>query len=84
MHYNEALELDKSNKKLNSVIYANRALAYIKMKKYEQAVDDCSTSIELNDKYYKAYLRRAEARKELGQFEACVADYKKVKEIDPS
>ena len=48
------------------MIYANRALAYMKMKKYEQAVDDCSTSIELNDKYYKAYLRRADARKELG------------------
>ena len=56
----------------------------MKMKKYEQAVDDCNTSIELDDKNYKLYLTRAKVRKELGQFEECIADYKKVKEIDPS
>ena len=48
------------------MIYAKRALAYMKMKKYEQAVDDCNTSIELDDKNYKLYLIRAKVRKELG------------------
>ena len=43
------------------------------------AVDDCNTSIDLNENYYKSYMRRAEARKELGEFEACIADYKKIK-----
>ena len=56
----------------------------MKIKKYEQAIDDCNTSIELDDKNCKLYLRRAEFRNELGQFEAFIADYKKVKEIDPS
>ena len=48
------------------MIYANRALAYMNMKKYEQAADECNTSIVLDDKYYKLYLIRAKVRKELG------------------
>jgi Tfp pilus assembly protein PilF len=70
--------LDKSNKKLNCIIYANRAVVYLKQKDYERAIEDCDSAIELDEKYYKAYLRRAEARKAMGNYEACIADYKKV------
>lgn len=76
--------MDKSNKKLNAIIYANRALVYLKQKDYDRAIDDCDTSIALNDKYFKSYLRRAEARKAMGNFEACIADYQKIREIDPN
>jgi len=54
------LELDPCNKKLNAVLYGNRALAHSKKKEVEKALADCDKSIELDEKYVKAYLRRAE------------------------
>jgi DnaJ family protein C protein 7 len=38
----------------------------MKQKNFEKGIEDCNTSIELNEKYFKSYLRRSEARKELG------------------
>jgi len=34
--YTEGLAIDPFNKKLNAIIYANRALAFMKLKKYEE------------------------------------------------
>jgi len=54
-------------------IYTNRALAYIKLKKYKRAIKDCTNVIEYmevfekvgehKDLSYKAFSRRALARK---------------------
>jgi DnaJ family protein C protein 7 len=66
-NYTEALTLDPCNKKLNAIIYSNRALAYLKQKKDPEALADCNKSIELNDHYYKSYLRRAEAKMNMGE-----------------
>ena len=53
--YTEALKIDPFNKKLNAIIYANRALAYMKVQKYEQGRDDCDASIDLDPNYYKVF-----------------------------
>lgn len=47
---------------MNSIIYSNRALAYLRKGDLAQAEKDCNKSIELNPKYAKSYLRRAEIR----------------------
>lgn len=47
--YDEALLVDPNNKKLNSVILSNRALAYVKKKEYKKALEDVNLSIELNE-----------------------------------
>lgn len=70
--------------KLNSVIYANRGLVYSKMNKNEDAQNDFTKSIELNPQYFKAYLRRGDARNQIGDFEGAEADYRKVAELEPS
>ena len=44
--YTEALTLDPFNKKLNSILYSNRAVALMKQKKYKEALEDCDRSIE--------------------------------------
>ena len=82
--YTEAIELDKCNIKLNSIIYANRGLVFQKNKKYDQAIQDFDRSIELNADYFKAYLRRGETRLLMGDHSAAQADFQKVAEIDPS
>jgi len=60
--YTEALTLDQHNNKLNSIIYNNRALAYLKNKDLDAAMKDCNSSIELNPNYSKPYLKRAEIK----------------------
>ena len=47
-------------------------------------MSDCNKSIELDDKYVKSYLRRAEIKLKLEEFNDAVADYWKIKELDPS
>jgi len=58
--YDEALLIDQNNRKLNSVIRSNRALAWVKKKEYKKAMEDVNISIELNEMYFRAYLRRAD------------------------
>ena len=77
--YTKGLQHDS----LNAVIFANRAMALLKLQKYGAAVSDCDCSIELDDTYTKAYLRRATAHLKLGKKKEALADFKKVLEFEP-
>ncbi|XP_039048808.1 RNA polymerase II-associated protein 3-like isoform X1 [Hibiscus syriacus] len=57
-----------------AVAYANRAMAYLKIRKFQEAEDDCMEALNLDDRYTKAYSRRATARKELGKLKGSVED----------
>ncbi|KAK8589185.1 hypothetical protein V6N13_088051 [Hibiscus sabdariffa] len=57
-----------------AVAYANRAMAYLKIRKFQEAEDDCTEALNLDDRYIKAYSRRATARKELGKLKESVED----------
>ncbi|CAD8047804.1 unnamed protein product [Paramecium primaurelia] len=81
-YYTKALEVDSNNFKFNSIIYANRGLAYQKLKDHRKAVNDFDKSIELNEKYFKPYLRRGDSRQELGDLDGAQSDYQKVMELD--
>lgn len=76
--YTSALEVDPNNKLANSKLYFNRANACSKINKLNQAVEDCTTAISLNEDYLKAYLRRAKTYMELDMFEEAVRDYERV------
>jgi DnaJ family protein C protein 7 len=82
-YYSECLELDPSYKSYNSIIFANRAAAQIKLTKYQEAIEDLDKSVELNADYAKAYFRRGEVRILMEEFEEAVRDFKKVHQIDP-
>ena len=48
-------------------VYCNRAAAWKKKKEFQKMFDDSVQSIELDDQYFKAYLRNGEACVELGK-----------------
>ena len=50
--YSEAIELSK-----NEGMFTNRAMAYIKKRKYKEALFDCEQALYLNPQFAKAHLR---------------------------
>eukprot|EP00331_Platyophrya_macrostoma_P002565 CAMPEP_0176419818 /NCGR_PEP_ID=MMETSP0127-20121128/8265_1 /TAXON_ID=938130 /ORGANISM="Platyophrya macrostoma, Strain WH" /LENGTH=509 /DNA_ID=CAMNT_0017800351 /DNA_START=58 /DNA_END=1587 /DNA_ORIENTATION=- len=82
-YYTDSLELDPGYKSYNSIIFANRAAAQMKLTKYQEALADVDKSIELNADYAKAYFRRGEIKILLEDFEDAVRDFKKVHQLDP-
>ncbi|XP_071776423.1 dnaJ homolog subfamily C member 7-like [Centroberyx gerrardi] len=76
--YTEALTIDPNNIKTNAKLYCNRGTAGAKLKKLDQAIEDCTSAIKLDDTYIKAYLRRAQCYMNTEQYEEAVRDYEKV------
>ncbi|XP_038978256.1 RNA polymerase II-associated protein 3-like isoform X1 [Phoenix dactylifera] len=67
-----------------SVAFANRAMAYLKLKRFEEAENDCTEALNLDDRYVKAYSRRATARKELGKLKASMEDSEFAMRLEPN
>ncbi|PKA55146.1 Outer envelope protein 64, chloroplastic [Apostasia shenzhenica] len=67
-----------------SVAFANRAMAFLKQRKFEEAENDCTEALNLDDRYVKAYSRRVTARKELGKFKEAMEDADFAVRLDPN
>ncbi|KAF7271857.1 hypothetical protein GWI33_015334 [Rhynchophorus ferrugineus] len=67
----------------DAVFYANRALCYIKLNKFDNAEADCTLSLKLDKTYVKALQRRAVAREELGELELAANDLETVLGYEP-
>ncbi|KAK0601384.1 hypothetical protein LWI29_023760 [Acer saccharum] len=66
-----------------AVAYANRAMAYLKVKRFQEAEDDCTEALNLDDRYIKAYSRRATARKELRKLKESIEDSEFALRLEP-
>ena len=44
-------------------LYSNRAMCYTKLMSFDLSLKDCDKAIELDPKFIKAYLRKANAQK---------------------
>ncbi|KAM3956845.1 tetratricopeptide repeat protein 1 [Aphomia sociella] len=83
--YTEGLKIcPLQSSQLRSVLYCNRSAAKMKLEKYNRAIKDCTKAIELDEKYLKAYLRRAQSYEATEKLDESLADFKKVLELDPS
>lgn len=82
--WSQALSVDASNKDVNSKILQNRAQAYINIKEYDNAINDCSEALRLDPGYSKAQKMRAKAHGAAGNWENAVQDYKAVAESNPT
>ncbi|CAD8127097.1 unnamed protein product [Paramecium sonneborni] len=87
--YTEALKLIQDN----VVLWLNRAISYIKLNQFNQAIEDCSKVLEIahqgkytilanSDNCFKAYLRRAFAFYKINQFDNALQDIEQALIID--
>ncbi|KAF4083589.1 hypothetical protein AMELA_G00143680 [Ameiurus melas] len=63
--------------------YTNRALCYLSLQMYTEAVKDCDEALHLDPLNIKALYRRAQAHKELKNKRTCVEDLNSVLKIEP-
>ena len=63
------LELTSIEIEASDVFYANRAAAFLGAKKYDRALKDCESSLNLNPKNIKAIRRAISACVETGEYE---------------
>jgi len=64
--YTKGLEMECSDKALNSQLHSNRAALSLRVEQYDKAVDDSRKAIELDPSNLKAYFRGAKASEALG------------------
>ncbi|CAB3983082.1 Tetratricopeptide repeat 12 [Paramuricea clavata] len=77
--YTEAIKLVK----YFPALYTNRAQAYIKLKNYDAAIDDCKWAIRIDEKCVKAYVHCGRALQKKACFSEAISLFKKGEEIDP-
>merc|ERR1711884_779295 len=79
-HYTEALKRNPKDAK----IYSNRAACYTKLNAFDLTIKDCDTSISMDPTFVKAYLRKANVLKAMGQAKNAMEVYSKAMELDPN
>lgn len=78
--YSQAILLNPDD----AIYYANRALCFLKTNNEHRAVLDCTMALKKNPRYVKAYMRRAAARKGIGDLWAARADVKQTLFLEPN
>lgn len=81
--YTKAIKLSSEDGD-NAVYFKNRAAAHLKRGGYQQAVDDCSKSLELTPADPKALFRRSQAYENLQRFEEAYVDAREVLKLEPT
>ncbi|XP_062894855.1 tetratricopeptide repeat protein 12 isoform X2 [Mobula hypostoma] len=66
------------------VLYTNRAQAYNKLGKYEEAITDCKWALKCNENCVKAYVHMAKANVGLKKYEKARKCYQEIITIDPN
>lgn len=82
--YTDALSIDPINTHTNAKLYFNRAVVHAKLNQLDEATEDCTAAINLEEGYLKAYLRRAKCYQQQEKHEEAVRDYEKVVRLDKS
>ncbi|KAH9980926.1 hypothetical protein BGW80DRAFT_1247768 [Lactifluus volemus] len=79
-HYTAAALADPSD----PTFFLNRAAAYLKLLKNEDAERDCTTVLSLSNKNVKAFFRRAQARAALNKLGEAHNDLQRALRIEPN
>ncbi|XP_068096873.1 tetratricopeptide repeat protein 12 isoform X2 [Hyperolius riggenbachi] len=66
------------------VLYTNRAQAYIKLQKYQEAIKDCEWALKCDKKWLKAYVHMGKAYLGLEKYDEARKCYEKIPDIDSS
>jgi len=79
LYYSRSLALDNSS----AVVFANRAMANIRLNNFDQAVDDCTQALEIDPTYVKALSRRGMVHHRCGRYSLAEADFRQCLVRDP-
>ncbi|KAL1260730.1 hypothetical protein QQF64_008557 [Cirrhinus molitorella] len=79
MFYTEGLDQLRDMQAL----YTNRAQAFIKLKRYKEAISDCEWALRCNEKCIKAYVHMGKSHLALKDFQHSRICYRKILEIEP-
>ncbi|KAJ8958425.1 hypothetical protein NQ318_002211 [Aromia moschata] len=82
--YTKAINLTTSETRDLSIYYKNRAAAYLKLEKYEAALEDCDKSLEIVPMDPKALFRRCQALEALEKYEEAYRDATQIFKDDPT
>lgn len=63
--------------------FSNRALAYLRQKKYTQCIEDSNSCLKLDSKFIKANHRRGKAYQALKKWDLAIRDYQEILERNP-
>ncbi|XP_054159686.1 tetratricopeptide repeat protein 1-like [Oppia nitens] len=67
-----------------SVMYSNRSAALLHCDRRQEALDDCTAAIDLNNNYIKPLLRRAQIYRQMSdKLDDSLKDYQRVFELNP-
>ncbi|XP_040834875.1 RNA polymerase II-associated protein 3 isoform X1 [Ochotona curzoniae] len=77
--YTQGMAADSTN----ALLPANRAMAYLKIRKFREAEEDCTCAISLDGSYSKAFARRGTARNLLGKLSEARQDFETVLLLEP-
>lgn len=81
--YSKAIQKDGKGEK-SHIYYANRAAAYIYLKQYEKAIEDCEEAIRLCPSYIRAYTRLGGIYNTLKQYQKAIEVYEKGLHYEPN
>lgn len=59
------------------------AAAYMKRRKFTEAIEDCNRTLDIDDGNVKAYVRRGSCYLSTEQYEDAVRDFQKAHDLDP-
>lgn len=82
--YTKAINALQDDSRDIAIYYKNRAAAYLKEEKYQEAVNDCDKSLEIVPTDPKALFRRCQALEKLERYEEAYRDARHVLNVDPS
>ncbi|XP_018318631.1 protein unc-45 homolog B [Agrilus planipennis] len=84
LYYTKAIKLAEKDERNLAIFYKNRAAAYLKQEKYEEALNDCNRSLEIIPTDPKTLFRRSQALENLGRFEEAYRDAREALNQEPN
>ncbi|KAL7438984.1 hypothetical protein ACHAXH_004791 [Discostella pseudostelligera] len=78
MTYNlTSLVNENAGGRLHAVLHCNRAACLMSLKRYHEAVKECTAALRIHDHYMKAMLRRGRCFARIRQYEKAIAEYER-------
>jgi len=80
--FDECIALDPLNLTYNATINLNKAIAYTKLKKNDEALSCLNKCLKMNPDYAKAHVKRGEVNLTLEDYEEAVQDFSNAAKIN--